>query len=104
MNNKSTIIIAEAGVNHNGSFKTATDMIDVAKEAGADAVKFQTFKANDDGWGGCVSPATAAAAGKCLPSRPAVAPRQASTSRPGSKISNISIAVHCTYGTVVKLK
>ncbi len=39
-----TFIIAEAGVNHNGSFKTATDMIDVAKEAGADAVKFQTWK------------------------------------------------------------
>ena len=45
----------------------------------------------------------AAAAGKCLPSRPAVAPRQASTSRPGSKISNISIAVHRTYRTIVKL-
>ena len=39
-----TFIIAEAGVNHNGSFKTAIDMIDVAKEAGADAVKFQTWK------------------------------------------------------------
>ncbi len=38
-------IIAEAGVNHNGSLDTAKQMIDVAVEAGADAVKFQTFKA-----------------------------------------------------------
>ncbi|MDD5530153.1 MAG: N-acetylneuraminate synthase [bacterium] len=37
-------IIAEAGVNHNGSIKTAKEMIDVAVEAGVDAVKFQTFK------------------------------------------------------------
>jgi N-acetylneuraminate synthase/N,N'-diacetyllegionaminate synthase len=36
-------IIAEAGVNHNGSLKLAKRMIDVAKEAGADAVKFQTY-------------------------------------------------------------
>jgi len=40
-----TYIIAEAGVNHNGSIKTAKKMINVAAEAGADAVKFQTFKA-----------------------------------------------------------
>jgi N,N'-diacetyllegionaminate synthase len=39
-----TFIIAEAGVNHNGSFKIATNMIDVAKESGADAIKFQTWK------------------------------------------------------------
>jgi len=40
-----TIIIAEAGVNHNGSMDTAKQLIDVAAEAGADYVKFQTFKA-----------------------------------------------------------
>ena len=38
-------IIAEAGVNHNGDIKIAKQMIDVAAHAGADAVKFQTFKA-----------------------------------------------------------
>ena len=38
-------IIAEAGVNHNGSLTIAKQLIDVAVEAGADAVKFQTFKA-----------------------------------------------------------
>jgi N-acetylneuraminate synthase/N,N'-diacetyllegionaminate synthase len=36
-------IIAEAGVNHNGDFKIAKQLIDVAATAGADAVKFQTF-------------------------------------------------------------
>lgn len=40
-----TYIIAEAGVNHNGDIKTAKQLVDVAAEAGADAVKFQTFKA-----------------------------------------------------------
>tara|TARA_Y100001958_G_C21211081_1_gene536789 strand:+ start:198 stop:1196 length:999 start_codon:yes stop_codon:yes gene_type:complete len=40
-----TIVIAEAGVNHNGSIKLAKELIDVAKDAGADFVKFQTFKA-----------------------------------------------------------
>jgi N,N'-diacetyllegionaminate synthase len=41
-----TIIIAEAGVNHNGSLDLAKQLVDVAAEAGADYVKFQTFKAN----------------------------------------------------------
>ncbi len=40
----SVFIIAEAGVNHNGSIKLAKRLIDVAADAGADAVKFQTFK------------------------------------------------------------
>lgn len=40
-----TFIIAEAGVNHNGSLEIAKKMIDVAVKAGVDAVKFQTFKA-----------------------------------------------------------
>lgn len=38
-------IIAEAGVNHNGNLAIAKAMVDVAADAGADAVKFQTFKA-----------------------------------------------------------
>lgn len=38
-------IIAEAGVNHNGDVELAKRLIDVARDAGADAVKFQTFKA-----------------------------------------------------------
>ena len=38
-------IIAEAGVNHNGDLEKAKKMIKVAAEAGADVVKFQTFKA-----------------------------------------------------------
>ena len=40
-----TLIIAEAGVNHNGSIELAKKLIDVAAEAGVDYVKFQTFKA-----------------------------------------------------------
>lgn len=40
-------IIAEAGVNHNGLLKLAKRLVDRAKEAGADAVKFQTFKAEN---------------------------------------------------------
>lgn len=39
-----TLIIAEAGVNHNGDEKLAFDLIDAAVDAGADIVKFQTFK------------------------------------------------------------
>lgn len=41
-----TIIIAEAGVNHNGNIETAKKLIDYAADAGADFVKFQTFKAD----------------------------------------------------------
>ena len=40
-------IIAEAGVNHNGDINLAKKLIDVAAKAGADAVKFQTFKARN---------------------------------------------------------
>ena len=40
-------IIAEAGVNHNGDMKLAHKLIDEAAEAGADAVKFQSFIAED---------------------------------------------------------
>jgi len=42
-----TFIIAEAGVNHNGSLEIAKELIDVAVDAGADVVKFQTFKAKN---------------------------------------------------------
>lgn len=42
MNQQHTIIIAEAGVNHNGNLQMAREMVRVAKEAGADYVKFQT--------------------------------------------------------------
>lgn len=41
-----TLIIAEAGVNHNGDLVLARQLIDVAAEAGADLVKFQTFSAD----------------------------------------------------------
>jgi N-acetylneuraminate synthase len=41
-----TYIIAEAGVNHNGSLEMARRLIEVAAESGADAVKFQTFRAS----------------------------------------------------------
>lgn len=44
---ESTFIIAEAGSNHNGDLETAKELIDVAANAGADAVKFQTFRAED---------------------------------------------------------
>ena len=43
----SVFIIAEAGVNHNGSIELAFKLVDAAVEAGVDAVKFQTFKAEN---------------------------------------------------------
>ena len=46
MKNK-TYIIAEIGVNHNGNFKIAEKLIKIAKNSGANAVKFQIFKASD---------------------------------------------------------
>lgn len=41
----SVFIIAEAGVNHNGKMDLALEMVDAASKAGADAIKFQTFRA-----------------------------------------------------------
>lgn len=40
-----TLVIAEAGVNHNGSLDMARHLVDIAADSGADVVKFQTFKA-----------------------------------------------------------
>ena len=45
-NSNKTVIIAEAGVNHNGDIAIARELIDVAADAGADMVKFQTFRAD----------------------------------------------------------
>jgi N-acetylneuraminate synthase/N,N'-diacetyllegionaminate synthase len=44
---ETVLIIAEAGVNHNGNLEMALELIDKAAEAGADVVKFQTFKAEN---------------------------------------------------------
>lgn len=44
---KKTLIIAEAGVNHNGDLELAKKLVDVAADAGVDYVKFQTFKAKE---------------------------------------------------------
>jgi N,N'-diacetyllegionaminate synthase len=46
-NTNKTFIIAEAGVNHNGSLKKALKLIDVAVAVGANAIKFQTFRAEN---------------------------------------------------------
>tara|TARA_B100001094_G_C18121641_1_gene767208 strand:+ start:808 stop:1257 length:450 start_codon:yes stop_codon:yes gene_type:complete len=46
MKNKNTYIVAEIGINHNGSKKTLFKLIDEAKRAGANAVKFQLYKAS----------------------------------------------------------
>ena len=46
MNQNQVLIIAEAGVNHNGSLEKAKQLVDVASEAAADMVKFQTFSAD----------------------------------------------------------
>ena len=43
----SPFLIAEAGINHNGSLRRALKMIDIAKNAGVDAIKFQTYSSDD---------------------------------------------------------
>jgi N,N'-diacetyllegionaminate synthase len=47
MSSKRCFVIAEIGVNHNGDLDIARRLIDVAADAGADAAKFQTFRADD---------------------------------------------------------
>ena len=46
-NESSPFIIAEAGINHNGELKKMLEMVEVAKDCGADCIKFQTFKAEE---------------------------------------------------------
>ena len=45
--NQKTYVIAEIGVNHNGSFKKAIKLINIAKNIGADAIKLQSFDAKN---------------------------------------------------------
>ena len=45
-NKNKPYVIAEIGVNHEGSIKKAEQLIDLAKQGGADAVKFQSYKAD----------------------------------------------------------
>ena len=47
MNLDNVLIIAEVGVNHNGNLQTALKLIEEAKKAGADIVKFQTFNSSE---------------------------------------------------------
>jgi sialic acid synthase SpsE len=44
---KHTLVIAEAGVNHNGDLQLAFQLVEAAAQAGADVVKFQTFQAQE---------------------------------------------------------
>ena len=47
MFNEKIFFIAEAGVNHNGNLDLAKKLVEIAKESGADCIKFQTFKAEE---------------------------------------------------------
>ena len=47
MTKNKTLIIAEVGVNHNGNINVAKKLINIAKKAGYDFVKFQSFKAEN---------------------------------------------------------
>ena len=47
MKSNKVFVIAEIGVNHNGDIEKAKKLIDISKVAGANAVKFQTFKAEN---------------------------------------------------------
>ena len=48
MNSQPTLIVAEAGVNHNGTINLGKQLVYIAVESGADAVKFQTFKTENN--------------------------------------------------------